>query len=119
MFESKSSMAGRLEGKRCLITGTGGSIGRASALWFAREGAQIIGCDINTEQAEIMRRMVCDAGGTMDSMHPVQLTEMEGCRQLVDFAIERMGGFDFLFNNAAMAYFGGWENFPKRTSGAP
>lgn len=106
-------MAGRLEGKRCLITGTGGSIGRASALWFAREGAQIIGCDINTERAEITQRMVRDAGGTMESMHPVQLTEMEGCRQLVDFAVERMGGFDVLFNNAAMGYFGWMGDFSE------
>src|SRR3546814_2808418 len=46
----RGRMTGRLEGKRCLITGTGGGIGRASALWFAKEGAQIIGCDINAER---------------------------------------------------------------------
>jgi len=99
-------MAGRLEGKRCLITGTGGSIGRASALWFAREGAQIVGCDVNAEQAAVTERMVRDAGGTMDSLQPLDLTETAGCRRLVDFALEHMGGIDVLFNNAAMAYFG-------------
>src|SRR3546814_13811477 len=50
--------------------------------------------------------MVRDAGGTMDTMCPVDLTEMKGCERLVNFALERMGGFDVLFNNAAMAYFG-------------
>src|SRR3546814_15970495 len=49
----RGRMTGRLEGKRCLITGTGGGIGRASALWFAQEGGQIIGGEINAERAEI------------------------------------------------------------------
>src|SRR3546814_11789310 len=106
-------MTGRLEGKRCLTTGTGGGIGRASALWFAKEGAQIIGCDINAERAEITQQMVRDAGGTMDTMCPVDLTEMKGCERLVNFALERMGGFDVLFNNAAMAYFGWMEDYSE------
>src|SRR3546814_641393 len=59
----RGRMTGRLEGKRCLITGTGGGIGRASALWFAKEGAQIIGCDINAERAEITQQMVRDEIG--------------------------------------------------------
>ncbi|MDX6564239.1 MAG: hypothetical protein QOD65_4053, partial [Gaiellales bacterium] len=39
-------MSGRLSGKVCVVTGTGGSMGRATALTFAREGGLIIGCDI-------------------------------------------------------------------------
>jgi NAD(P)-dependent dehydrogenase (short-subunit alcohol dehydrogenase family) len=39
-------MPGRLSGKVCLLTGTGGTIGRATALRFAQEGASIVGCDI-------------------------------------------------------------------------
>ena len=46
-------MAGRrLEGKVCIITGTGGSMGRAAALTFAREGALVVGCDVAVEPAE-------------------------------------------------------------------
>ena len=99
-------MTGRLAGKSCLITGTGGSIGRASALWFAREGARIVGCDINEEQGAITEKLVREAGGDMVSIQPVDLTDMDECRRLVDFTIERNGGIDVLFNNAAMAYFG-------------
>jgi NAD(P)-dependent dehydrogenase (short-subunit alcohol dehydrogenase family) len=44
-------VAGRLAGKVCVITGTGGSIGRATALTFAREGASVVGCDVTVEQA--------------------------------------------------------------------
>ena len=39
-------MGGRLSGKVCVITGTGGAMGRASALTFAREGASVVGCDV-------------------------------------------------------------------------
>lgn len=106
-------MAGRLEGKRCIITGTGGGIGRASALWFAREGARIVGCDIKSEWADITQGMVRDAGGTIDTLSPVDLTTMAGCEKLIDFALEKMGGFDILFNNASMAYFGWMEDFTE------
>jgi NAD(P)-dependent dehydrogenase (short-subunit alcohol dehydrogenase family) len=39
-------MAGRLARKVCVITGTGGSMGRAAALASAREGASVVGCDV-------------------------------------------------------------------------
>ena len=45
-------MSRRLSGKVCIITGTGGSMGRAAALAFAREGASVVGCDLNVESAE-------------------------------------------------------------------
>ena len=44
-------MAGRLAGKVCVITGTGGSMGRAAALTFAHEGALVVGCDVAVEPA--------------------------------------------------------------------
>ena len=44
-----AEMAGRLAGKVCVITGTGGSMGRATALTFAREGASVAGCDVTVE----------------------------------------------------------------------
>lgn len=99
-------MTGRLAGKRCLITGTGGSIGRASALWFAREGAHIVGTDVNPEQAAITETLVRGAGGEMTSLHPLDLTSSADCERLVDTALTQLGGLDVLFNNAAMAYFG-------------
>jgi NAD(P)-dependent dehydrogenase (short-subunit alcohol dehydrogenase family) len=51
-------MSGRLSGKVCVITGTGGSVGRAAALAFAREGASVIGCDVNVAAAEATVEMV-------------------------------------------------------------
>ena len=48
----------RLSGKVCVITGTGGSVGRAAALAFAREGASVVGCDVNVAAAEATVEMV-------------------------------------------------------------
>jgi NAD(P)-dependent dehydrogenase (short-subunit alcohol dehydrogenase family) len=60
-------MSGRLSGKVCVITGTGGSMGRATALAFAREGASVVGCDVAVEAAESTADAVRDAGGEMTS----------------------------------------------------
>src|SRR6266566_928650 len=51
-------MSGRLSGKVCVITGTGGSVGRAAALAFAREGASVVRCDVNVAAAEATVEMV-------------------------------------------------------------
>jgi NAD(P)-dependent dehydrogenase (short-subunit alcohol dehydrogenase family) len=95
----------RLLHKVCIITGTGGSIGRAAALTFADEGALVVGCDVNIATAEATAEMVRARGGTMVSLQPCHLTESAGCQALVDLAIRTYGRIDVLFNNAAMAYF--------------
>jgi NAD(P)-dependent dehydrogenase (short-subunit alcohol dehydrogenase family) len=98
-------MSGRLAGKVCIITGTGGSMGRAAALAFAREGASVVGCDVNVVAAEATAEMVRVQGGAMISLQPCRLTEPSQCQALVDFAVREHGRIDVLFNNAAMAYF--------------
>ena len=103
-------MSARLSGKVCIITGTGGSIGRAAALVFAREGASVIGCDVNVAAAEATAEMVRAEGGTMISLQPCHLTEPPECQALVDFAVRAYGRIDVLFNNAAMAYFNWLED---------
>lgn len=95
----------RLAGKTCIVTGSGGSIGRAACLRFAAEGANVVGCDVVAEGAEQTARMVADAGGRMISVHPVDLTQKDACERVVAAAVEAYGGLDVLFNNGAMAYF--------------
>jgi NAD(P)-dependent dehydrogenase (short-subunit alcohol dehydrogenase family) len=51
-------MAARLERKVCVITGTGGRMGRATALALAREGALVVGCGVSAEPAEPTVAMV-------------------------------------------------------------
>jgi NAD(P)-dependent dehydrogenase (short-subunit alcohol dehydrogenase family) len=46
-------MAPRLQGRVCVITGTGGSMGRASALACARGGALVVGCDLSVDASKV------------------------------------------------------------------
>jgi len=103
-------MSGRLSDKVCIITGTGGSIGREAALAFAREGASVVGCDLSADAAEETVERVRRAGGRMVSLHPCHLTAPAECRSLVDLAVRTFGRIDVLFNNAAMAYFNWLED---------
>ena len=98
-------MAGRLKDKICVITGSGGAIGRASALLFAREGALVVGCDVSAEGAEATVEAVRAQGGSMVSLHPCDLTRFEECERLVAFAVAQHGRIDVLFNNAGKARF--------------
>lgn len=99
-------MSDRLKGKVCIITGTGGSMGRAAALMFARQGAKVVGCDINWEAADATIDEVRSVGGEIVSLSNCDLTDVRQCKQLVDLAVATYGRVDVLFNNAAMAYFG-------------
>jgi len=53
---------GRLDGKRALISGTGGGIGRATALRLAREGAHVVGCDLDPETSAETVELMPDGG---------------------------------------------------------
>jgi len=103
-------MSSKLSGKVCIITGTGGSMGRAAALEFAREGASVVGCDLNVESAEATVQMIRREGGTMESLQPCRLSNAAECQALVDFAVRTFSRVDVLFNNAAMAYFNWLED---------
>jgi NAD(P)-dependent dehydrogenase (short-subunit alcohol dehydrogenase family) len=96
-------MSKRLSEKVCIITGTGGGMGREAALTFAREGALVVGCDLNVDAAEATVEAVRAAGGTMVFLQPCRLSDPADCRALVDFAVRSFGRIDVLFNNAAMA----------------
>ena len=102
---AKGRVPGRLEGKICLVTGTGGSMGRETALAFAREGASVVGCDVAVEPAQATLDAVRAAGGEIVSMQPCHLTEPGDCRTLVDLAVSTYGRIDVLFNLAGLQYF--------------
>ncbi|WP_084399068.1 SDR family NAD(P)-dependent oxidoreductase [Henriciella aquimarina] len=105
-------MAGQLEGKVAIITGTGSGMGRAAAELFAREGAKVVGCEINKARGEEVAAAVTANGGEMISLQPVDLSKAEGASQLTTFALDNYGRVDILYNNAAMAYF---DFFPDMT----
>jgi NAD(P)-dependent dehydrogenase (short-subunit alcohol dehydrogenase family) len=104
-------MAGRLAGKVCVITGTGGSMGRAAALRFAGEGASVVGCDVIAEPAAATVEMVHAAGGQMVSLHPSRISDPAECAKLVELAMSEFGRIDVLYNLAARSHLHWFEDF--------
>ena len=83
-------MAGRLEGKVCVITGAAGGIGGASAEAFAREGARVVGVDL-----------VPDASGELSLQ--VDVTDDAAVRAMYARVRDELGRIDVLFNNAGIS----------------
>jgi NAD(P)-dependent dehydrogenase (short-subunit alcohol dehydrogenase family) len=94
-----------------VVTGTGGSMGRATALVFAREGALVVGCDVIAEPAQETVEMVRGAAGQMVSLHPSRISDPAECARFVDFAVNEFGRIDVLFNLAAKSHFSPIESF--------
>lgn len=97
----------RLAGKVALITGTGGGQGRVAALHFAREGAMVVGCDVDRAAHEETARLMAAEGYTLHGDAPVDLGDHEQARRWVESAAEKLGQIDILYNNASAAKFGG------------
>ena len=81
---------GRLDGKVCVITGAKGGIGAASAELFGREGATVVGVDL-------------DADGPGDLAIACDVTDEDAVRGLYAQVRERYGHIDVLFNNAGIS----------------
>jgi NAD(P)-dependent dehydrogenase (short-subunit alcohol dehydrogenase family) len=84
-----------------LITGGGSGIGRATALAFARQGAQLVIGNRNSERGNETVRLACAAGGRA-IFQPTDVTNAASVRSLIDRAIHEFGRLDIAFNNAGM-----------------
>jgi NAD(P)-dependent dehydrogenase (short-subunit alcohol dehydrogenase family) len=92
---------GRLKDKVALITGADSGIGRAVAIAFAREGADVLASYwTEDEDAAQTRSLVEDAGRRCITV-PGDIGDRDHCRALVDRTCEELGGIDVLVNNAA------------------
>jgi NAD(P)-dependent dehydrogenase (short-subunit alcohol dehydrogenase family) len=93
--------SGRLEGRKALITGGDSGIGGATAIAFAREGADVAISYLPEEQpdAERIVALIEQAGRTAVAL-PGDITDAAACRELVAKAVEGLGGLDILVNNA-------------------
>jgi len=93
--------AGRLQGRKAVITGGDSGIGRAVALAYAREGADVLISYLDEEEdAKETQRLVIEAGRKAvlisgDIQHAAH------CREIIDRAVSELGGVDILVNNAA------------------
>ena len=94
--------AGKLSGKVALITGADSGIGRAVALIYAREGAQVAITFLPEEQsdADETRKAIEDAGGKCLAI-PGDLTDAAFCVEVVERTVREFGKLDILVSNAA------------------
>lgn len=97
---------GRLTGRKAIVTGADSGIGRAVAITFAREGADVVLSYMPEEEedAKQVLKLVQEAGRTAIAI-PGDLKDEEYCEQLVDTAVKQLGGIDILANVAGKQQF--------------
>jgi len=99
--ESSYKGSGKLAGKVTLITGGDSGIGRAVAIAFAREGADILISYLNEDaDAESTAQLVREAGRKVITVAG-DITDEAHCQWLVQRTVDELGGIDILVNNAA------------------
>jgi NAD(P)-dependent dehydrogenase (short-subunit alcohol dehydrogenase family) len=102
-------MSNRLAGKIALVTGIGSGIGRGCALMFARHGARVMGCDIDSASAQATLETARQEALQLDSVYPCDLTSPADALRAVETTVQRFGAVDVLVNAAAFGAFA-WIN---------
>ncbi len=99
--ETSYKGSGRLAGRKALLTGADSGIGRAAAIAFAREGADVAICYLPDEQedAEEVAKYIQEAGRKAVLL-PGDISQEGFCQRLVADAVQQLGGLDILVNNA-------------------
>ena len=93
---------GRLEGKAAIITGGDSGIGRAVALAFAREGADVLISYLSEEEPDAQETaQVVEEAGKRAVKVPGDISEESHCQRVVQTAVDEFGKIDILVNNAA------------------
>jgi NAD(P)-dependent dehydrogenase (short-subunit alcohol dehydrogenase family) len=95
----------RLAGKVALVSGIGSGIGQGCALMFARQGARVMGCDLDVATAESTVKAAAAEGLDLRSTHPVDLTKPTDVQRVVAATVQAWGHIDILLNAAAWAAF--------------
>lgn len=93
--------AQRLMGLKALITGADSGIGRAVAIAFAREGADILLSYLDEAEDAAEVKALIEAAGRKAVVVPGDITDSAHCRRIVETAVNELGGLDILVNNAA------------------
>jgi NAD(P)-dependent dehydrogenase (short-subunit alcohol dehydrogenase family) len=87
-----------LAGKVAIVTGGAGGIGRATAVLLAAEGATVVIGDVDVASGEELAAEIGEAA----AFTQVDVSDVDQVQALVDFAVDRFGGLDIMFNNAGI-----------------
>jgi NAD(P)-dependent dehydrogenase (short-subunit alcohol dehydrogenase family) len=99
--ETSYKGSGKLKGMKAVITGGDSGIGRAVAIAFAREGADVLIAFLNeTEEANEVKKLV-EKEGRKAVLVAGDLQDAKHCREVIKKAVDDLGGIDILVNNAA------------------
>lgn len=99
--ETSYKGSGRLKGRKALITGGDSGMGRAAAIAYAREGADVAINYYPTEEPDAQEVIaLMKAAGVKAIAIPGDLRDEAFCKKLVDEAINKLGGLDIVVNNA-------------------
>jgi NAD(P)-dependent dehydrogenase (short-subunit alcohol dehydrogenase family) len=99
--ETSYKGTGRLSGRKALVTGADSGIGRAAAIAFAREGADVALVYLPSEEADAKEVVdLIEAEGRKAVALPGDITDEGFCRQVVAETVQALGGLDILVNNA-------------------
>ena len=93
----------RFEGRRVIVTGSGGGFGAATAQRFAAEGAQVMVTDIDDSRSAGVVASIRDAGGIAESIG-CNVAEEAQVERLIQGTIDAFGGVDVLVNNAGYSH---------------
>ncbi|MFT0876060.1 SDR family oxidoreductase [Rhodopseudomonas sp. G2_2311] len=93
--------SGKLTGKVAIITGGDSGIGRAVAIAYAREGADLLIAYLNEDEDAQQVKTLVEAEGRKAVLVAGDISQPDHCRKLVDRAVKELGGIDILVNNAA------------------
>lgn len=93
----------RLKNKTALITGGSNGIGKATAILFAKEGANVVITDINDKAGQQVAEQIKAAGGQAAYFH-ADVAKAADCEAMVTFAEKTYGALHVLFNNAGIMH---------------
>lgn len=99
--ETSYKGSGKLQGRKAIITGGDSGIGRAVAIAFAREGADVLIAYLNEDDDAKETARYVEEAGQKAALVAGDISSEEHCKEIIDKAVEEFGQIDILVNNAA------------------